>query len=198
VVHAVADAPAVDVYANGNLLVEAVPFKGASAYLSVAPGSYSIQVKVAGTQTTVITQPLVLLQGTDYTAFAMGTVSGNKPLFLIAYGDNLLPRPADKIGLRVVHAAASAPDVDVYVGGPYSPVTGAEPVLKSVPFASTSGHIDVPRGAYQGRVAVAGTKTIAIDTPVLREPGGAVRTLVAVDAKGGGAPFEVIVLVDRD
>jgi hypothetical protein len=198
VVHASADAPAVDVYANGGLVVESLPFKGASGYLAVPPGSYQIQVRVAGTQTTVITQALLLMAGTDYTALAVGSVKGPQQLRIVAFGDNLAPRPMDKISLRVIHAAASAPAVDVYVGGPFAPVTGANAVLTSVPFGVGSGHLDVPVGVYQGRVTVAGTKTIAIDTPVLREKGGAVRTLVAVDAMGGGAPFEVIALVDRD
>jgi hypothetical protein len=198
VVHTSADAPPVDVYANGSLVVEALPFKSASGYLSVPPGSYNIQVRVAGTQTTVISQPLLLLGGTDYTAFAMGTVSGTRGLFLTAFGDNLLPRPSNILSVRVVHAAASAPSVDVYVGGPWAPVTGTTPVLSRVPFGGASLHLDVPNGIYQGRVTVADTKTIAINTPVLREQGGAVRTLVAVDSKGGGAPFEIIALVDRD
>ncbi len=198
VVNASADAPAVDVYANGVLVVEALPFKAASAYLSVPPGSYNIQVRVAGTQTTVLSQPLILMGGTDYTAFAMGSVSGSRPLFLIALGDNLLPRPSGTISLRVVHAAASAPAVDVYVGGPWAPVTGATPALTSVPYGASSLHLDVPNAIYQGRVTVAGTKNIAINSPVLRLPGGAVRTLVAVDAKGGGAPFEIVEFVDRD
>lgn len=199
VVHASADAPAVDVYANGGLVVEALPFKGSSSYLSVPPGTYEIQVRVAGTQTTVISQALTLSGGTDYTAMAVGSVTDSPHhLQLIAFGDDLRPRNQNTIGLRVIHAAASAPAVDVYVGGPYAPVTGATPVLTSVPFGVGSGHLDVPVGAYQGRVTVAGTKIIAIDTPVLREKGGAVRTLVAIDAPGGGAPFEVIALVDRD
>jgi hypothetical protein len=198
VVHASADAPAVDVYANGALVVEALPFKGASGYLAVPPGSYNIQVRVAGTQTTVLSQTLMLMGGTDYTAFAMGTVSGSQPLFLVTYGDNLLPRPTNTISLRVVHAAANAPAVDVYVAAPWAPVTGATPVLRGVPFGAASAHLDIPVGIYQGRVTVAGTKTIAINSPILREPGGAVRTLVAVDNPGGSTPFEIIALVDRD
>jgi hypothetical protein len=198
VVHASADAPAVDVYANGAIVVEALPFKGASGYLTITPGSYNIQVRVAGTQTTVLSQTLMLMGGTDYTAFAMGTVRGPQPLFLVTYGDNLLPRPANTISLRVVHAAAGAPAVDVYVGTPWAPVTGATPVLRNVPFGAASSHLDIPNGIYQGRVAVAGTKTIAINSPIVREPGGAVRTLVAVDNPGGSTPFEIIALVDRD
>jgi hypothetical protein len=77
-------------------------------------------------------------------------------------------------------------------------VNGATPVLSNVSFGASSLHLDVPNGIYQGRVTATGSKTIAIDTPVLRERGGAVRTLVAVDAVGGGAPFEVIALIDRD
>ena len=61
VIHAVSDAPAVDVAANGNLVFQGLKFKDFSEYTPVPPGTYTIEVKLSGTDTTVITSgPLTL------------------------------------------------------------------------------------------------------------------------------------------
>jgi hypothetical protein len=70
--------------------------------------------------------------------------------------------------------------------------------LSNVPFKAASGYLAVPIQMYQGRVTVAGTKSVAIDTHRVPTWGGMIRTLVAVDNRGGGAPFEIIVLPDRN
>ena len=44
VVHASPDAPAVDVWVNGNVAFSNAPFKGITAYAGLAPASYQVQV----------------------------------------------------------------------------------------------------------------------------------------------------------
>jgi hypothetical protein len=46
------------------------------------------------------------------------------------------------------------------------------------------------------RVTSAGTKTVVIDSGTLTLSSGQVRTAIAVDAAGGGAPFDLLVLED--
>jgi hypothetical protein len=98
----------------------------------------------------------------------------------------------------VVHGAPSAPAVDVYVTTPFESLDNKTPLLTSVPFKAASGYYTVPVSLYQARVAVAGTKTIAIDSHRLVTWNGMVRTVVAIDAKGGGAPFDFIILPDSN
>ena len=43
---------------------------------------------------------------------------------------------------------------------------------------------------------MAGTKTIAIDSHRLATWAGIIRTIIAVDARDGGAPFDFIILPD--
>jgi hypothetical protein len=47
------------------------------------------------------------------------------------------------------------------------------------------------------RIVPAGTRTVALDTGPLTLAAGQVRTAIAVDARGGGDPFGVILLDDR-
>jgi hypothetical protein len=96
--------------------------------------------------------------------------------------------------VRVVHGASTAPAVDIYVTAPFAALPNA-PLLTGVPFTAASHYLTVPAGDYQARVAVAGTKTVAIDSRRLRLAGGTVRTVVALDGPDGG-PFELLVLND--
>lgn len=194
VVHAASDAPAVDVLANGNVVFQGLTFKGYTDYTPVPPGTYTFTVNLTGTATTVIASGAINLQGgSAYTFYAMGTVAkGN--LILIGTGDVVnAPGPGSSL-IRVIHAASTAPTVDVYATAPYAPL--ASPLLTGVPFTAASPQVVVPAGDYQARVTPAGTKTVAIDSGRLTLTGGTVRTVVALDPSTPGGPFQLMVLND--
>jgi hypothetical protein len=54
----------------------------------------------------------------------------------------------------------------------------------------------VPAESYQVRVTVADTTTVMIDTGPVGLAAGDIRTGIAVDAPGGGAPYSIILLQD--
>jgi hypothetical protein len=193
VVHASPDAPNVDVLIDGAAVLTDVPFGAASAYLPVEAGDRELQVRAAGTSTVVIDDGQYLDDGSDYTVIASGLVAGISALALA--DDNSAPA-AGQIKLRVVHGAPSAPAVDVYVTAPGADLNAATPTLTSVPFRAASDYLEVPAGNYQIRVTVAGTKMVAIDTGTLTLSAGQVRTAIALDAPGGGAPFSALLLAD--
>lgn len=199
VLHASPDAPAVDVLVDGTKVIEGLPFREYTEYLSLPAGRHEIRVNVTGTATTVLNAAPMVEAGRDYTAIAVGFAGGRQPaldLVLLA-DDNTLPQ-GNQIKVRVVHAAPSAPGVDVYVTTPFEALDGKQAVLSNVPFKAASGYLAVPPSLYQARVAVAGTKTIAIDSHRLATWAGIIRTVVAIDKKDGGAPFEFVILPDRN
>lgn len=200
VVHASPDAPAVDIYVNGAKVLENLPFREYSEYLTLPAGTYTVEIKVTGTNTVVKQLSLPVQAGKDYTAIAVGyAASGKTPGFDVMLLEDDNSAPADgRIKLRVAHTAPGAPAVDVYVTTPFETLDGKQAVLTNVPFKAASGYLSVPIGMYQARVAVAGTKTIAIDSHRLVTWGGMIRTIIAVDSKGGGAPFDLILLPDRN
>jgi hypothetical protein len=193
VVHASPDAPAVDVLLDGGEVLSDVPYLAASDYLDLAAGDHNVKVNAAGTTTTVIDADVSLADGVDYTVIASGLLAQIAPIVL--EDDNSTP-PAGSVRVRAVHGAPSVPAVDVYVTAPGADLETTTPVLTGVEFGDVADYLDVPAGEYQVRVTPAGTKTVAIDSGTLTLASGQVRTAIAVEAPGGGAPFDLLVLED--
>ena len=80
-VHASPDAPAVDLAVTGGpVLFSGVSFRQASGYPQVAPATYDLEARPAGTTAVALAVPGVTLRpGTNYTVFAVGLLS-NKSL----------------------------------------------------------------------------------------------------------------------
>jgi hypothetical protein len=193
VVHASPDAPEVDVLLDDTEVLSDVPYLVASGYLETSAGDHNLKVNAAGTTTTVIDADATLADGTDYTVIASGLVAEIEPIVL--EDDNSAPAPGN-VRVRAIHGAPSAPAVDVYVTAPEADLDAATPVLTNVAFGDVAPYLEVPAGDYQVRVTPAGTKIVVIDSGALTLASGQVRTAIAVDAPGGGAPFDLLVLAD--
>ncbi len=79
-VHLSPDAPPVADVAvtDGAAVARNLPFKGATAYLPVPPGTYRFDVRPAGAAVTLATTaPLTLATGQIYTIFVMGQLADN-------------------------------------------------------------------------------------------------------------------------
>jgi hypothetical protein len=193
IVHASPDAPAVDVLVDDAEVLSGVPYRTASDYLELSDGEHNLKVNAAGTATTVIDADVELEDGADYTVIAGGLLEAIEPIVLV--DDNGAPA-AGSVRIRAVHGAPSAPAVDVYVTAPGADLASATPALTAVQFGDVADYLEAPAGDYQVRVTAAGTKTVVIDSGALTLASGQIRTAIAVEATGGGAPFDLLVLDD--
>ena len=193
VVHASPDAPDVDVLVDDSPVLTDVPYLATSDYLEVAPGSRNLKVNAAGTATSVIDADVNLVDGTDYTVIASGLAAEIEPIVL----EDDSSEPAEGLArVRAIHGAASAPAVDIYVTAPDADLTAETPALTNIVLGDVADYIEAPAGDYQVRVTTTGTKTVVIDSGTLTLESGQVRTAIAVDAPGGGAPFDLLILED--
>lgn len=197
VFHLSTDAPAVDVLVNNAVTLTSLPYGGFTDFLPLPAGTHQVSVNVAGTSTEVMRQVYTLQADLLYTIFAVGRLD-NSTIQLLATGDDQDEPAAGMSKVRVIHAASKAPSVDVYFTTPYLNLAGQTPILTGVPFRGYTTHLTVPAGLYHARVAVAGTKNVAVDSGPIRLKSGEIRTLVALDPATEGGPFQIVVLPDKN
>ena len=187
VVHASPDAPAVDVWVNGNVAFSNAPFKGITDYASLATGSYQVQVTPTGaSEPIVIDATLDLAGGTDYTVVAVGQLANIEPLVLV---DNNSAPAAGKAHVRFVHASPDAPAVDIAV-------TGGPVLFSNVPFKGVGDYLPGDAGTYDLEARVAGTENVALSVPGVQLNEGTVYTIFAMGLVGGEPALTAVPSVD--
>ncbi len=192
VVHASPDAPAVNVLVNGTRALEGIPYRGFTGYNNIPAGAVTLEIQVAPAGPIVLRETFTLMPGGNYTFLAIGRVSGGRnPLQLIGLGDDRTFEMG-QAKLRVIHAAPSAPSVDVWATAPYVALGGVAPLLTNVPFGAASGFVAVPQGLYQARVAPTGTRNIVIDSGAVNLTGNTISLAIALDPEREGGPFQLL------
>lgn len=203
VIHAVADAPPVDIRVDeaapaitGLPFAETAPQSG-DGYVELPSGNRRIRVLAGGAA--VIDATPALAAGTDYTILATGRVTGGPAIAPLVLTDDNSNPGAGNIRVRIVHGAATVPNVDVYVAaaGAALPATAA---LTNVPFRGAAYLPAVPAGSYRVCVVLAGAGTAggcAIDVTTGAIPAGVVATAVALDPAPGSQAPGALLTVDR-
>jgi hypothetical protein len=189
VLHASPDAPAVDIFLDGQKAVTNLAFDSITDYVNVTAGAHNVKVFPApsdGSGTPVIEADVTLSAGTDYTVAAVGKLSEIGPLVLT--DDNKAPAEG-QVRLRFVHASPDAPAVDIYA-------EGAGVVVPNAAFKDASGYLDLPAGTYNLEVRAAGTETVALDLPGITLEKGKVYTAFAVGLLQGQPALKAKLVVD--
>lgn len=175
-VHASPDAPAVDVYVEGIPVaaITALEYGVATGYLEVPEGTYNIQLRAHPSTVTdpvdYETGPFDVTAGQKVTAVAAGFLTSEDPtdrFRVLPLVENFGTPGSARV--RIVHAGADAPTVDLDVGDDGSAeITGLER------FADTGEEgVSLPSGeALQiGVIATGGNRLTAFTTPELPDGG---------------------------
>ncbi|WP_113906930.1 DUF4397 domain-containing protein [Aliidiomarina celeris] len=199
VVHAVADAPAVDVLVNGDVAIPSLEFLDFAGYVNLPAAAYDIQVTPAGANDTVVidVEGLPLTNAQAYTVLAVGSLTDGTIGPAVLEDENR--RVATESIVRIVHASPAAGEVDIYVTAT-ADIADAEPAFAGVDFDAaalqTTGNVSLMPGEYYVTVTAAGTKTAAIGPLLLDFAGGGLYTAIAVDPSEGESLPQLIVLDD--
>ncbi|PSP80756.1 DUF4397 domain-containing protein [Halobacteriales archaeon QS_4_69_225] len=193
--HMSPNAPNVDVYVDGEAVLEDVPFGETSGYLELDAGTYAVEITPAGdSETTVFSGDVSVEAETDYTIAAIGEVGDDTDQSfeaLVLEDDNSDPG-SDTARVRAVHASPDAPDVDITADG--------EVLFDGIEFGN-SDSIEVPAGDYTLEVRadteendgdIVGEADVSLD-------GGAAYTAFAagyVEPDDDEPEFELIVTED--
>lgn len=197
VVHGAPAAPAVDVYVSApsdelstlSPTLANVEFKDVSDELEIPAGDYRVRVTPVGSTDLVFDSgTIALAAGVEYIAVASQTSEGISPIGLTVLTD-LETVPVVLIDdvrarVRVVHASADAPEVDVSVNNGL--------VLDDVPFGVASDYLELSGDTYNIDVAAASSGASVINADLVFEP----RTDTTIAAVNMLADIEALVLND--
>ena len=200
-IHGIADAPAVDVFADlGDdelLLFDGAPFKGVTDYIDVSAGDYLLDVKADADNSIVAIDDAAvsLMAGMRYTALANNTLAMADLDLIVDDGRRL----ATAAQVRIFHASQATGPVDIYVTADGN-IMGATPAFAAVPYntgmLAETGYVQLNAGDYVVTVTPTGTMTAAIETPVLSLEAGKIYTAIAVDGDMPGAGPQLILADD--
>jgi len=189
------DAPTVDVVVDGNVIGTSVAYTQSTGYTEVDKEPDHLAVRSTGTQTVILTSGLNMDEQQGYSVFVMGRLAN---LTAVQFLDDLNDPASGSAKIRIVEAAASTNNVDVYITDPSANINTATPSVVNLAFKSASQYFQVPAGTYRIRVTTTGTKTVLADLNNVTLNASAIRTMPFVDNAGGGAPFTVYQLVDKN
>lgn len=179
VAHLSPDAPAVDVWVDGDRVLQDVAYQTFSDYLEVPAGDLNIQVTPAGATTpVVINADVTLTENNAYTVAATGLLSAGdlSPIILV---DNRSPN-SGTAQVRFVHTSADAPAVNVGVAsGPT--------LFSNVEFREASDYLSVGQGTYDLSVQVAANGTEVLQVNGQELMAGTNYTVFAIGLAGDGS-----------
>lgn len=158
---------------------------GSSVHVKALTTQHQFTVRVTGDTTVLATSQFLVQDQQTYALILTQHASGGG---LIVLPDTVSVPPGGNVGLRIVNVAPSAGTVDVYITG--SDTTLATPVATNVPFEGVMAYQNAIAGPQlRLRVTAAGTKTVLLDVDASALSPGQVRTIVVIDAIGGGLPL---------
>jgi len=188
VVRHLANAPAVDIVANGSLTLFSNVTNPNEGQIDVAAGTYGVTINAAGTSTVAFDAgDVTLLEGKSTIVYAVGDLAGGSFGLLIQSID--LPMAAGNGVATVVHGVPGL-TVDVYLNGNLAiPSFAPETVL---------GPLMLPATDYDIAIYPAGANPLATKPAISAEtslPAGANASIVA-HLDGSGVPTASVFVND--
>ena len=177
-VHAIPGVTAVDIYTDGQLTVSGLGYGTASNYITAPAGERQITVRPRGL-TTVLWQQTVNVTPSPQTLIA----STIDPLQFNAYADDFSPLELGQTRLKIIHAIAGGPTVDV--------LAGSDAITQGLSYGGEIGTFDIPADTYDLSIVVSGAEDVVLPATPFGLVGGTAQMVIAY---GTAAIPEVMVL----
>lgn len=184
VLHASPDAPAVDIYVNGEKTLENMMYYMISPYLDLPAGSYTIDVYPAGkTSGRVLSEKVMVEGGKNYTVAAAGQL---KDIRLVPVVDSKKV-PSTKSKVRFWHLSPNAPAVDIAV-------QDGDVLFKNIAFKEAAKYLELAPTTVNLEVRVAGTKDVVLTLRNTVLKANQAYTIVAIGLVDGKPRLEAMIL----
>ena len=143
ILHAVPNAPNVDVYLNGSLITSNLAFGKISKYIQIPPEEYEFQLFRAGTyDKPLLSQNVQLIANANYTV-SIVTLANN--LYLFRLKDDNVPVSKSQAFLRFINLSSNAPLLSLALPNGITLFNEAE-------YLETTGYYQLSPGIYNFEV----------------------------------------------
>ncbi|WP_458189780.1 DUF4397 domain-containing protein [Haladaptatus sp. NG-WS-4] len=192
IIHAVPGVPAINVFVDGECVLNGVAYKDVSDYLEFEPGGHTLQFAPAGEgrEGAFLKEQLTLEANTDYTyAAAAGTDDTPGPFLFV--DNNEMPL-GNQVRLRAIHLSTDAPAVDIAADG--------DVLVEGLKVGDASDYVEVPAGSYTLEVRPAGEKKAVATFDVTLAGGTAVSAFAVglLEATDEAQAFDLVTTVDAE
>lgn len=185
--HASPNTPAIDVYANDNLVARNLSYKEFTEYFPVPANSYHI----SAFPTRQKSNP-VLATNISVPAGSILTVAGvgNAPnLSILPISDRMMPIPPGKTYVRFVHLSPNAQSVDVTL-------PNGTKLFSDVEFKEVTNYKAVDPGQYILQARTAGTSQVILNVPNINIKPSRFYTIYAVGLAGENPTLQMLIALD--
>lgn len=185
VLHASPNAPAVDIYANDDLLIENLAYEQISPYIPVASANYNIRVYPAGTmKSPVIDTDVYVPPNTVFNVAAIGSLPN---ISLYPIPEPSVSQESGNACVRFVHLSPNAPAVDIKL-------EDGSMVFSDIAYQGISNYICVPENTYTFKVALTGSDDIVLTVPDIMLNDNSYYTIYAIGLVGESPNLKAILV----
>jgi hypothetical protein len=193
VVSAIPGMSRLDVFVEGQKIVDGVEYKTITPYMEVASGRQALRLRPAGMDTA---EPLAeesqqLRAGRHYTAVIMPGEEDGPAAAIKIFDDPMDAPDENRAKLRVVHAAADAGRIDVHMQG------RGDALARALEFQHASDLIELQPSPAAIELRPAQRTETMLRLPDLRLSSGGMYTVVVIGRTRIEPPLETLVLEDR-
>jgi hypothetical protein len=172
-----------DLYSSDTLISSAVASDGASSYVGLGAGTYTLKLKRNGSTTTSNSTDRSVAAGTAYTLLAYTTAETLKTVLLT---DNEEAPTSGTAKLRVFNASTEAGALDIYVTAPDAALADSSATTAALGTERVGSYAEISAGTYRIRVTGSGDKTdLRLDLPSIALADQQITTLVLTATPGG-------------
>ena len=188
VLHAVPDAPNVDVYANDQQIAKNLAFGEITPYMPLKPGNYIIRLYAAGTKDSpLLTNSMTVNRDSSATIAVAGTLDD---MGFILFPDSEMSMEQGKAMVRFVHLSPDAPAVDVAL--PNGTV-----LFEDVAFKQRTPYLSVPPMKYTLQVSPTGMPEAVVAAPNVNLESNKLYTVYAIGFADQEPELQALLLTDK-
>lgn len=181
-IHNVASTRSINFYVEDKEILQGIPYKTISDYARVAPGKRTFYAVITGTKSIVSSAQVDLMTGKDFTIILHGSTMIPSSIKLLSLQDLSICPKENLSFLRFIHAAAVAPNVDVYCDDKI--------IFRDIPYPGTGlpEYVEIIPGHHNVSILRANTRDIVLGPLSLTLDG---RKVYTITASGVPANFHV-------